>query len=1106
MGFLSSLWRSVKGFLRPSKPRPAGVNIEKSGTNQEVPIIYGFNKKSPCIKVFKATTDKKGGAKNEYLHFICVFTVGEIEGIGNLYFNDIPQSQISSERYFIKKYNGSDNQTYCTELATEFNQWKSTAKLKNIAYAYVRLKQNKDVNWWQGEPNISADIKGLKVLDIRDGQRKYSDNAALCTYDYLTNVDYGKGLAVSKLDTQSFINAANFIETTREYTRTIKRTYHDRLTREWFEETVGTFQELVVENIFSCNVNLPGDNTIKENIETLLGGMRAIMPESNGKYRIAIQKDDQPVFDFTKDNIIGAINVKGGSQSERYNQVIIKFRNKLTGEGDEVVYPENDSLHQEWKAQDNGRLLLGQFDYDTINNKAEALQMGHVIANRSRHLIGALFNGTAETMVVEAGDIVTLDSTTTGWVAKPFRIESVTLDLSTGVNSFQAVEHQPSIYPWAIGDVVEEYKDTSHALPQDINAPTGLSYETLVDGDIFIGKLSWDDPNDVMVTGYSIDVENAESNDIVFSQETSELNINIARLPEGQYTVSVTAKNSLYVSEAAILVFNVALPGLPTVSIDSVSSNSVSMSARIEGITSLNTTFQWQFIGTDEVFQDGNIVQGPIFTFTGLFPESDYKFKCRSINVAGSSSWIDVSVTTTASDMEIPEDLQIQLDSIPERWDSIASDLSGIFTTALISKETITAKEGLAESYRDRDIKLSTLNADLKGLINGKFPITSTQISDNSISTGALMTNSVTTQKILARSISSDKIAVNGVVANNIAANAITTDKIKAGAIIAELIGANSILAVHVAAGSITTEKLVSNIIIGNEAIFAGRLQAATGDFSGDITAHSLTMSGRFFAQSGDNKIDFNPATGKCDIETSSITMKGGNGASFKVSENNQGNTAFRFADSAGTTRLHISDGGVISSKAKAGSQLADFIAAGQSTYGLHVAYPRAIFSSGGVLPFTGRHLGVMYENVAYVIGDIMVRLTVLIKADINNSISRLGLSDKHKQKTCYGVISEDVRISEHLNDGLLMGLDPESVNLNDRLITINSVGEGLINVCGLGGDIENGDNLCSSLIPGKAQLQGDDLLYNYTVAESHENITFDYPEQVKQIACTYKF
>ena len=73
-------------------------------------------------------------------------------------------------------------------------------------------------------------------------------------------------------------------------------------------------------------------------------------------------------------------------------------------------------------------------------------------------------------------------------------------------------------------------------------------------------------------------------------------------------------------------------------------------------------------------------------------------------------------------------------------------------------------------------------------------------------------------------------------------------------------------------------------------------------------------------------------------------------------------------------------------------------------------------------------------------------------------------------------------------------------------MITINSVGEGVINVCGLGGNIENGDNLCASSMLGKAQCQGDDLLYNYTVAESHENVVFDSPEQVKQIACTYKF
>ena len=227
MGWLSRKWRQIKGWFMPSQPKPQGVNIEKKGTNQGVPIIYGFVKKSPCIKVFKTTTDKRGGAENEYLHFICVFSVGEIAGIGKLYFNDIPQEQIDAERYFIKKYTGSEDQSYCAELAVNFSQWKRTAKLKNVAYAYVRLKQNKKVNWWQGEPSISADIQGLKVLDVRGNfhgkQRKYSQNAALCVYDYLTNTHYGKGLSFNKLDTQSFIEAADFIETSREYTKTVYR-------------------------------------------------------------------------------------------------------------------------------------------------------------------------------------------------------------------------------------------------------------------------------------------------------------------------------------------------------------------------------------------------------------------------------------------------------------------------------------------------------------------------------------------------------------------------------------------------------------------------------------------------------------------------------------------------------------------------------------------------------------------------------------------------------------------------------------------------------------------------------------------------------------------
>lgn len=545
-------YKVLKGFIDPEPKPNAAVDIEKEGTNQSVPIIYGEINKASCIKIFKTVTDKTGGADNEYLHLICVFCVGEIEEIGQLYFNDIHEGQIDNERYFIKRYTGSENQTYCSELAAEFSQWKTTAKLKNVAYAYVRLQQNQMVDWWKGEPKITANIKGLKVLDPRDSVIKYSENAALCTYDYLTNSDYGKGLSINKMDVASFITAADFIETLSTYTKTVYKTWFDREERVWRKVPVGTENETITTNLMSCNVGLDSDETIKKNVETLLSGMRAILPETNGKYRIAIEKDDSAVFAFTKDNLIGSIQSKGGSQSDRYNQVIIRYRNNLTGSTDEVVYPEDDNLHQQWLAEDRGKLLLGELDFNTISNKAEALQMAHVIAHRSRNLIGAMFTGFPETIVVEAGDVVTLDSVIFGWNAKPFRIEAVDIDLKTGAVAFQAVEHQNSIYPWAVNDVTEEFVDTSFALPNTIPTPTNLAFTAINNDNLKQGKLTWDDSNNALVSAYVIETLDS-NNQVINTQESIDNFIDIFGLPSGDFTFRVSAANSLYRSVAITL-------------------------------------------------------------------------------------------------------------------------------------------------------------------------------------------------------------------------------------------------------------------------------------------------------------------------------------------------------------------------------------------------------------------------------------------------------------------------------------------------------------------------------------------------------------------------
>jgi hypothetical protein len=84
--------------------------------------------------------------------------------------------------------------------------------------------------------------------------------------------------------------------------------------------------------------------------------------------------------------------------------------------------------------------------------------------------------------------------------------------------------------------------------------------------------------------------------------------------------------------------------------------------------------------------------------------------------------------------------------------------------------------------------------------------------------------------------------------------------------------------------------------------------------------------------------------------------------------------------------------------------------------------------------------------------------------------------------------------------------LKPEYEELmnDNNVCTFNALGEGLINVCGENGNIEIGDFITTSSIPGKGMKQSDDLMRNYTVAKSRENVTFSSPTEVKLIACTY--
>ena len=104
----------------------------------------------------------------------------------------------------------------------------------------------------------------------------------------------------------------------------------------------------------------------------------------------------------------------------------------------------------------------------------------------------------------------------------------------------------------------------------------------------------------------------------------------------------------------------------------------------------------------------------------------------------------------------------------------------------------------------------------------------------------------------------------------------------------------------------------------------------------------------------------------------------------------------------------------------------------------------------------------------------------------INECLPKVSLSIKDGDKRVFGVISgkEDVNENGERLDSYGNFVSIFEATYGDKRTYINSVGEGAIWVSNKNGNLESGDYIMSSSIPGYGQKQDNDSLKNYTVAK----------------------
>lgn len=189
--------------------------------------------------------------------------------------------------------------------------------------------------------------------------------------------------------------------------------------------------------------------------------------------------------------------------------------------------------------------------------------------------------------------------------------------------------------------------------------------------------------------------------------------------------------------------------------------------------------------------------------------------------------------------------------------------------------------------------------------------------------------------------------------------------------------------------------------------------------------------------------------------------------------------------------------------------------------YGVVIGGERGLTILGGTSPFTGCHDGLLLKNTNIVPGDIVIDSTVVARSNMIDTITTVVVSTTPNQKGAIGIfdsvittvpaiLKETKMVQREESQGTVtvpeQVVNPQFASLLEthNIVSINSLGEGQMNVCGENGNIELGDLIVTSSIPGKGMKQADDIVRSITVAKARETVTFNSPTEVKLISCIY--
>lgn len=535
INFVVSPFLGLFGMNIPSPDTTAqsitGVTVQRTGTAVNVPVLYGYRQVGGAV-----TFAETGSDNNKYLWVAYTFTEGSVEGLHDLFIDDIaiPAANIQVLNTGAsttitdpncKYYNALTLQWYCgyyvnnpiyTNVGPAVKNgifagapsWTTDMAYNGLATLFARYEWktttsgNTQSNVYGGSiPVVKANIMGRRVTSLVSGSpenteygdyingytERYSTNPAEILLDYLRNPWYGKGLMNSQIDFDSFKRAAAKCNTEVTYT------------------TSG-----VKGPILTLNYVTDTSQTIFNNVKDILANFRGYLPYVNGRLTLVIEDAGHPTdilsgstpiaATFDRNNIQGDVTYTGIDLTSKYNVVTVNYCDPdQQWTSQTVVYPPTADERNSYLAQDGYRENKGDFTFKGITNYAMAYDLARLIFNKSRLQDTINLTVSSQAFELQPGDSIYVNAnilqfgTDPAQNAIPWRIISIKLN-NDYTFTLGCVRNPNYIYPYT--------KTTDRAYNLGVFIPQGATRYYPVDpGTVPVGL---NPPTNAVISGSTV--------------------------------------------------------------------------------------------------------------------------------------------------------------------------------------------------------------------------------------------------------------------------------------------------------------------------------------------------------------------------------------------------------------------------------------------------------------------------------------------------------------------------------------------------------------------------------------------------------------------------